>query len=82
MKTVIISALTTFVYVGAGSLLIAIWILKKYGDKPDWTVFLTCGLLAASATAKDIRATMRMPPIDGGAIDMNQLRQLIEQSKK
>lgn len=82
LKTIIISAITTFVYVGGGSLLGAIFLLKRYGDKPDWMIFWACGLFAAMATAKDVRATMRMPPIDGSAIDMDQLRQFIEQSKK
>lgn len=82
MKTVIISALTMFIYVAGGAFILSIFILRKYGDKPDWMIISACVIFGAMAAAKDVRATMRMPPIEGNVIDMNQLRQLIENSKK
>jgi hypothetical protein len=83
MLTVVISALTMFVYVGGGALVGAIFLLRKYGDKPDLWIVITCVLMGLMAAAKDVRATMRMSPIDNGSLDaINQIKQLIESQKK
>lgn len=83
MARIIVSAVTIFLYIGGGSFLGAIFLLRRYGDKPDLMTIVVCLVLGLLAAVRDVRANMNMPPIDNAALDtLNQLKQLMENNKK
>lgn len=83
MKRIIFSALTAFLYMFFGSLALAIYVLRKVGEKPDGWIFLACFSLAIVATIKDVRSSLRFPPMTNGNADaLNRLMKLINQTNE
>lgn len=65
--TILLSALTTFVIIGGGSLGAVLVALagRPISDAAIWVCVIT-GLTAA---AKDVRSTMALPPLSNGNYD-------------
>lgn len=83
MTKTIVSAVTIFIYVTGGALLGTIYLLKKYGDKPDPMTIVACILLGLIAMVKDIRSSQRLPPLANGNADaFNQIVKLIEKQNE
>lgn len=81
MTRIVISAVTTFVIISGLAFVGAIFLLRKIGETPDWTILLVCALLGAIASAQDLRASFRMPPISDGNTSIHDVLKIIENQK-
>jgi hypothetical protein len=82
MKRIIFSAFTAFIYMSCGSLAVAIYVLRKVGETPDGWIILACVSLGVVATIKDIRSSLRFPPLTNGNSDaLGRIMQLIAEQK-
>ena len=71
-----------FLYVACGSFAISVYILRKVGEKPDGWTIAACVSLGIVAVIKDVRSSLRFPPLTNGNADaLNRLMKLIDQTK-
>ena len=71
-----------FLYVACGSFAISVSILKKVGERPDGWTIAACVSLGVVAVIKDVRSSLRFPPLTNGNADaLNRLMKLIDQTK-